>query len=70
MAEFKLRLRDPSVMRSFEKHVIDLIERASPGEVRLSVPRAAWMKEYASYEVSIQTRGYDDICTGKTIADA
>jgi hypothetical protein len=57
-------------MRKLESVLKELVDRASPGEVRLNVPRSAWMREYASYEVSIQTRSFDEIFTGKTIGDA
>lgn len=57
-------------MRRLDAVLKELIDRASPGDVRLNVPRSAWMREYASYEIAIQTRSYDEIFTGETISDA
>jgi hypothetical protein len=57
-------------MRSLEAVLKELVDRVSPGDVRLNVPRPAWMREYASYEVCIQTRSFDECFSGKTIGDA
>jgi len=57
-------------MRSLESALTALVDRTSPGVVRLGIPKHAWMREYASYEVSIQTRSYDDMFSGKTLGEA
>lgn len=57
-------------MRSLEAVLTALVDRTSPGVVRLGVPKHAFTREYASYEVAIQTRSYDELYSGKTIGDA
>jgi hypothetical protein len=47
-----------------------LVDRTSPGVVRLGVPKRAFTREYASYEVAIQTRSCDELYSGKTIGEA
>ena len=60
----------PTLMRGLEKDLQTLINRVAPGNVRLNITRAAWLREYGKYEVSVQTRSFDELSTGKTIGDA
>lgn len=57
-------------MPPLEEILQKLVNHVSPGEVRLNVSRVAWMRDLECYEVSIQTRSYDEGFTGKTIAEA
>ncbi len=57
-------------MRSLESVLAALVDRASPGVVRLGVPKHAFMREHASYEVAIQTRSYDELYSGTTVGEA
>jgi hypothetical protein len=57
-------------MRRLEAVLKALVDRVSPGDVRLNVSRAAWMRDGTSYEVSLQTRSFDEITSGETIGEA
>lgn len=57
-------------MRSLAKDLTTLVEKVSPADVRLRVPRHAFLRETGGFEVSLLTRGFDECFGGKTIREA
>jgi len=57
-------------MRTLDKTLATLLEKVSPGELKIAVPRFAVLQDVARYEVSFRTRGYDEVFCGKTIRQA
>lgn len=47
-----------------------LVQRLSPAEVRISIPRFAVIRERAAFEISAASRGLTIFWTGNTLAEA
>jgi hypothetical protein len=57
-------------MPSLETTLSTLITKVSPGGLTLSIPRFAALRDESYFEVSVQTRSYDEVFMGKTVGEA